>query len=144
VWPRRPSPVNAISDKSQLRSRTDPGSNDSRSPDRRMRCSAGTESSSPTSSTDRSFANPEVVPELTRKPSGWWCGWRKENPGWGDDRIVGAMANLDLRLSDQTWAILSLANCNFAHDSSGFPVRLPFFDAQSGGGSRVRSHLGSS
>ena len=39
----------------------------------RIRCSPGTESASPTSSTDRSFANPGVVPELTRKPSGWWC-----------------------------------------------------------------------
>src|SRR2546429_1799876 len=37
----------------------------------RIRCWPGTESSSPTSSTDRSFANPGVVPELTRKPSGW-------------------------------------------------------------------------
>jgi hypothetical protein len=27
---------------------------------------------------------------------------------------------------------VSLANCYFAHDSSGFPVLLPFFDAQSG------------
>jgi putative transposase len=26
----------------------------------------------------------------------------KENPGWGYDRIVGAMANLGIRLSDQT------------------------------------------
>jgi hypothetical protein len=26
----------------------------------------------------------------------------KENPGWGYDRIVGAMANLGLQLSDQT------------------------------------------
>ena len=26
----------------------------------------------------------------------------KENPEWGYDRIVGAMANLGLRLSDQT------------------------------------------
>src|SRR5260370_3234403 len=26
----------------------------------------------------------------------------KENPGWGYDRIVGAMANLGLRLSDET------------------------------------------
>jgi hypothetical protein len=25
--------------------------------------------------------------------------------------------------------ILALANCYFAHDSSGFPVLLPFFDA---------------
>jgi hypothetical protein len=42
---------------------------------------------------------------------------------------------------------LSLANCNSAHDSSGFPVWLPFFDAQSGGGSRglepLRFKLGS-
>src|SRR5438132_13683815 len=28
--------------------------------------------------TDRSFANPGVVPELTRKPSGGWCGWRRK------------------------------------------------------------------
>src|SRR5207253_4992 len=47
----------------------------------RIRCWPGTESSSPTSSTDRSFANPRVVPELTRKPSGWWCGWRRRVPG---------------------------------------------------------------
>ena len=26
----------------------------------------------------------------------------KENPGWGYDRIVGALANLGYRLSDQT------------------------------------------
>jgi hypothetical protein len=39
-------------------------------PDTRL---AWSESSSPTSSTDRSFANPGVVPKLTRKPSGWWC-----------------------------------------------------------------------
>jgi len=32
----------------------------------------------------------------------------KENPGWGYDRIVGAMANLGLRLSDQG-AIFSAA-----------------------------------
>ena len=47
----------------------------------RMRCWPGTESSSPTSSTDRSFANSGVVPKLTRKPSGWWCGWRRKIPG---------------------------------------------------------------
>jgi hypothetical protein len=28
----------------------------------------------------------------------------KENPGWGYDRIVGAMANLGFRISDQTVA----------------------------------------
>src|SRR5205807_7606210 len=36
-------------------------------PDTLLAC---TESSSPTGSTDRSFANPRVVPALTRKPSG--------------------------------------------------------------------------
>src|SRR5438034_8800557 len=50
----------------------------------RIRCWPGTESSSPTSSTDRSFANPRVAPELTRKPSGWWCGWRRS-----EERRVG-------------------------------------------------------
>ncbi len=29
--------------------------------------------------------------------------------------------------------LLWLANCYFTHDSSGFPVLLPFFDAPSGG-----------
>ena len=53
----------------------------------RIRCWPGTESSSPTSSTDRSFANSGVVPELARKPSGWWCGWQRKIPG-------GAMAGL--------------------------------------------------
>src|SRR5438874_3919489 len=47
----------------------------------RIRCWPGAESSSPTSLTDRSFANPRVVLELTRKPSGWWCGWRRKIPG---------------------------------------------------------------
>jgi hypothetical protein len=27
------------------------------------------------------LANSGVVPELTRKPSGWWCGWRRKIPG---------------------------------------------------------------
>src|SRR5437016_1855391 len=56
----------------------------------RIRCWPVPESSSPTSSTDRSFANPEVVPELTRKPSGWWCRWRRKIPG-------GAMTGFFLR-----------------------------------------------
>jgi hypothetical protein len=30
------------------------------------------------------------------------------------------------------WNDLCLANCYFAHDSSGFPILLLFFDAQSG------------
>jgi hypothetical protein len=47
----------------------------------RIRCWPGTKSSSPTSSTDRSFENPGIVPGSTRKPSGWWCGWRRKIPG---------------------------------------------------------------
>jgi putative transposase len=44
---------------------------------------------------DRSkFRNPGVVPELTRKPSGWWWD-AKENPGWGYDRISAASFPLD-------------------------------------------------
>ena len=27
------------------------------------------------------FRKSWVVPEWTRKPSGWWCGWRKKIPG---------------------------------------------------------------
>src|SRR6184192_4086620 len=84
----------------------------------RIRCWPGTESSSPTSSTDRSFANPRVVPELTRKPSGWWCRWRRKIPGGGYDRIVGAMANLGHRLSDQT-----VGNILRRHDIPPAPKR---------------------
>src|SRR6266566_704609 len=83
----------------------------------RIRCWPGTESSSPTSSTDRSFANPGVVRELTREPSGWWCGWRRKIPG-GADRIVGAMANLGHRLSDQT-----VGNILRRHDIPPAPKR---------------------
>src|SRR5664279_3840767 len=42
----------------------------------------------------------------------------KENPGWGYDRIVGAMANLGLRLSDQT-----VGNILPRHDISPAPKR---------------------
>src|SRR5262245_46154062 len=42
----------------------------------------------------------------------------KENPGWGNDRIVGAMANLGLRLSDQT-----VANILRRHDIPPAPKR---------------------
>jgi hypothetical protein len=35
--------------------------------------------------------------------------------------------------SSTTGRILCLANCHFAHDSSGFPILLLFFDSQSGG-----------
>jgi putative transposase len=27
------------------------------------------------------FRKSRVVPEWTRKPSGWWCGWRRRIPG---------------------------------------------------------------
>src|SRR5215831_13046001 len=39
------------------------------------------------------------------------------NPGWGYDRIVGAMANLGFKLSDQT-----VANILRRHDSPPAPV----------------------
>jgi putative transposase len=42
----------------------------------------------------------------------------KENPGWGYDRIVGAMANLGLRLSDQT-----VGNILRRHDIPPAPKR---------------------
>src|ERR1022692_2672945 len=42
----------------------------------------------------------------------------KENPGWGYDRIVGAMANLGLRLSDQT-----VGNILRRHDIPPAPQR---------------------
>ena len=32
----------------------------------------------------------------------WWSGWRERTPAWGYDRIVGALANLGHRVSDQT------------------------------------------
>jgi len=50
----------------------------------------------------------------------------KENPGWGYDRIVGAMANLGLRLSDQT-----VGNILRRHD-----IPLP-----SGSRQRIRAHM---
>jgi hypothetical protein len=42
----------------------------------------------------------------------------KENPGWGNDRIVGAMANLGQRLSDQT-----VGNILRRHGLSPAPMR---------------------
>ena len=79
-WPKSPTGCNGRPWKNWRLSRN------------RIRCWPGTESSSPTSSTDRSFANPRVVPELTRKPSGWWCGWRRKIPG-------GAISSVFLRTS---------------------------------------------
>jgi hypothetical protein len=42
----------------------------------------------------------------------------KENPGWGYDRIVGGMANLGLRFSDQT-----VGNILRRHDIPPAPKR---------------------
>jgi putative transposase len=42
----------------------------------------------------------------------------KDNPGWGYDRIVGAMANLGYRLSDQT-----VGNILRRHDTPPAPRR---------------------
>jgi putative transposase len=56
----------------------------------------------------------------------------KENPGWGYDRIVRAMANLGLQLSDQT-----VGNILRRHDSGACPSlqhqlsSLPTFSCQS-------------
>jgi putative transposase len=48
----------------------------------------------------KSRGRPRVEEETER----WAVRMAKENPGWGYDRIVGAMANLGFRLSDQTVA----------------------------------------
>ena len=75
----------------------------------RIHCWPGTESSSPPSSTDRSFANPRVVPEWTRKPSGWWCGWRRKIPGGA---MTGSWAPWPTWVSSsriRRWAIFSAA-----------------------------------
>jgi putative transposase len=45
-------------------------------------------------------------------------GMAKDNPGWGYDRIVGAMANLGFKLSDQT-----VANILRRHDIPPAPKR---------------------
>src|SRR5580692_10557901 len=75
----------------------------------RIRCWPGTKSSSPVSSTDRSFANSGVVPELTRKPSGWWCGWRRKIPGGA---MTGSWAPWPTWVTGsriRRWAIFSAA-----------------------------------
>src|SRR5437660_11620996 len=41
----------------------------------------------------------------------------RENPSWGYDRIVGALANLGHCLSDQTWATSSVATAFLQHRS---------------------------
>jgi len=61
----------------------------------------------------KSWGRPRVEEETER----WVVRMAKENPGWGYDRIVGAMANLGLRLSDQT-----VANILRRHDIPPAPV----------------------
>jgi putative transposase len=83
----------------------------------RIRFWFGTESSSLTSSTDRGFANPRVAPE-DEETERLVVRMAKENPGWGYDRIVGALANLGHRLSDQT-----VGNILRRHDIPPAPLR---------------------
>jgi hypothetical protein len=46
----------------------------------------------------KSWGRPRIDEEIEQ----WVVRMAKENPGWGYDRIVGAMANLGFKLSDQT------------------------------------------
>ena len=48
----------------------------------------------------KSWGRPRIDEEIEQ----WVVRMAKENPGWGYDRIVGAMANLGFKLSDQTVA----------------------------------------
>src|SRR5262249_36973957 len=63
---------------------------------------AGIGSSSQKSLMGRDFASEWADHGLLRKSGDWSCAWQNENPSWGYDRIVGALANLGHRLSDQT------------------------------------------
>jgi hypothetical protein len=47
----------------------------------------------------------------------------KENPSWGYDRIVGALANLGHRLSDQTVGNASVAMAFLPRRSASKPFR---------------------
>src|SRR6266446_690510 len=62
----------------------------------------------------KSWGRPRVDEEIER----WVVRMAKENPGWGYDRIVGAMANLGFRLSDQT-----VGNILRRHDIPPAPKR---------------------
>jgi hypothetical protein len=48
----------------------------------------------------KSWGRPRIDEEIEQ----WVVRMAKENPGWGYDRIVGAMGNLGFQLSDQTVA----------------------------------------
>jgi putative transposase len=61
----------------------------------------------------KSRGRPRIDKEIER----WVVRMAKENPGWGYDRIVGAMANLGFRLSDQT-----VANILRRHDIPPAPI----------------------
>src|ERR1700722_19783696 len=65
-----------------------------RPPPNRMRSCPGTECSSPTGSTAQSVVKPEVVPSVEQESERLVVRMARENPNWGYDRIVGAMANL--------------------------------------------------
>src|SRR2546429_3029117 len=62
----------------------------------------------------KSWGRPRVDEETER----WVVRMAKENPGWGYDRIVGAMTNLGFRLSDQT-----VSNILRRHDIPPAPKR---------------------
>src|SRR5204862_4677265 len=47
------------------------------------------------------FRKPWGRPRVDGETERWVVRMAKENPGWGYNRIVGAMANLGFRLSDQ-------------------------------------------
>jgi len=57
-------------------------------------------------------------PRVDEETEGLVVRMAKENPGWGYDRIVGAMANLGFRLSDQT-----VGNILRRHDIPPAPKR---------------------
>src|SRR5262249_19852115 len=83
-----------------------------------LRCWPGTENSSPTSSTDRRFANHGAVHESTKKPNGGWCGWQRKIPAGA---MTGSWAPWPIwgfRLSDQT-----VGNILRRHDIPPAPKR---------------------
>jgi hypothetical protein len=55
-----------------------------------------------------------------------------ENPTWGYDRIVGALANLGHRLSDQTWATFFFAMAFLPRRSASNPFRGKTLSAHTG------------
>src|SRR3989442_11371989 len=74
-------------------------------PDTLLAC----ENSSPTSSTDRRFANHGVVPESTKKPSGGWCGWRRKTLGGAMTGSWAPWPTLVFSCRIKPWLIFSAA-----------------------------------